>query len=56
MRKVYKGSIAVFFMNEQERKERKKRMASLTRENNKLARELGYARGVKQMIEEGVLK
>ena len=33
----------------------KKRTAKQVRENNKMARELGYARGVKQMIEEGDL-
>ena len=27
----------------------------LIRENNKMARELGFPRGVKQMIEEGIL-
>ena len=35
--------------------EQKTEARKLVRENNKMARDLGYARGVKQMIEEGVL-
>ena len=33
----------------------KKRTAKRNRENNKMARDLGYPRGVKQMFEEGAL-
>ena len=37
-------------------KEIKRETNKRVRENNKLARELGYPRGVKQMKEEGALK
>jgi len=32
-----------------------KEMNKRVRENNKMARDLGFARGTKQMIEEGVI-
>ena len=40
---------------DKEIEERKKENRRLIRINNKMARELGYARGVKQMKEEGVI-
>ena len=38
-------------LTQEEKREYNKRV----RENNKMARDLGYARGVKQMIEEGAI-
>lgn len=37
------------------REKAKKEIAKIRRENNKMARDLSYPRGVKQMKEEGVL-
>jgi len=41
--------------DDEENVERFKRIKKMQRENNKLAKELGYPRGVKQMKEEGAI-